>query len=98
MSFSEPVSFEIRLRSRRVQRELAILQGSDYQRVLRALQGLAEEPRPSGWEKLYDDVYRIRVGDWRIIYPIDAANRRIDIGGVRRRSEQIYKGIEELFP
>ena len=88
MSASEPPGFDVRLRSRRVQKELDALRGPDYRRALGALRALGQEPRPSGCEKLYDDVYRIRVGGWRIIYLIDEANRRIEVGGIRRRSER----------
>jgi len=94
---NEPVTFEVRLRSRRVQRELDSLQEADYQRVATRLRGLTNEPRPQGCEKLYDDIYRVRVGDIRIIYLIDEGNRRIEVGGIRRRSERTYNGIEGLF-
>ena len=97
MSANEPVTFEVRLRSQRVQRELDSLQEADYQRVATRLRGLTNESRSQGCEKLYDDIYRVRVGDIRIIYLIDEGNRRIEVGGIRRRSERTYKGIEGLF-
>lgn len=89
--------YEIRLRSKRVRRELDSLQRIDYERVLARLEALAENPRPKGVEKLYDSIFRIRVGDIRIIYLIDETNQRLDIGGIRRRSEKTYRGIDELF-
>ena len=97
MSASELPKFDVRLRSSRVPRELQALQEPDHRRVLTVLQGLAEEPRPSGCQKLYDDVYRVRVGPWRVIYQIDEANRRIEVGGIRRRSGRTYRGLEDLF-
>jgi len=89
--------FEVRLRSRRVQRELGSLQKTDYQRVVIELRTLANVPRPQGCEKLYDDIYRVRVGGIRIIYLIDEANRHIEVGGIRHRSKNTYRGIEGLF-
>jgi mRNA interferase RelE/StbE len=49
------------------------LDGAARTRVLRALAGLADEPRPSGVKKLVgiDNAWRIRVGDYRVIYEID---------------------------
>ncbi len=97
MSDNELLAFRVRLRSRRVQRELDSLQEADYQRVATRLRALANAPRPKGCEKLYDGIYRVRVGNIRIIYFVDEGNKRIEVGGIRRRSERTYKGIEDLF-
>jgi mRNA interferase RelE/StbE len=42
-------------------------------RVDRLLLSLAEEPRPTGCRKLrgYENLYRLRAGDWRLIYAIE---------------------------
>lgn len=97
MSVNERPVYEVRLRSRRVQRELDSLQESDHQRVVARIRALAHDARPQGCEKLYDDIYRVRVGDFRIGYLIDEGNKRIEVGGIRRRSERTYKGREDLF-
>jgi len=97
MNANEQPAFEVRLRSKRVQRELDTLQGVDYERLMVKLRALAIDPRPQGCEKLYDAIYRVRVGDFRIIYLIDEENKRIEVGAIRRRSERTYKGLEELF-
>lgn len=97
MSAKEQPAFAVRLRSKRVQRELDGLQEGDYQRVLGKLKSLAADPRPQGCEKLHDDIYRIRVGDIRIIYLVDEREKRIEVGGIRRHKESTYKGIEGLF-
>ena len=97
MTASEPPKFDVRLRGRRVQKELDALYGSDYRRVLETLRALGQAPRPPGCEKLHNNVYRVRVGRWRIIYLVDQTNRRVEVGGIRRRSERTYRGIEDLF-
>lgn len=97
MSANEPPVFEVRLRSKRVQRELDGLQGIDYERVIDKVRALADNPRPQGCEKLYNAIYRVRVGGFRIIYLVDEQNRRVEVGGIRRRSERTYKGIKDLF-
>lgn len=89
--------FEVRLRSSGVQRELDSLPKSDYERVIAKLRALASEHRPRGCEKLHDDIYRIRVGDIRIIYLIDERTKHIEIGAIRRRTERTYRGLEDLF-
>lgn len=89
--------FEVRLRSKKVQRELDSLQETDYRRVLSKLKILGENPRLPGYEKLHGDICRVRVGNYRIIYLIDEKNKHIDIGAIRRRSEKTYKKINDLF-
>jgi mRNA interferase RelE/StbE len=97
MNIKEQPVYEVRLRGRRVQRELDSLRERDYQRIVVRLRALAHEARPPGCEKLHDDIYRVRVGEFRIIYFVDDKNKRIEVGGIRRRSEKTYKGIEDLF-
>lgn len=57
---------------RRAQRELQRLPRADYQRVRDAMRNLAHDPRPSGRLALTGrNGWRIRVGNYRIIYEID---------------------------
>jgi len=67
-------AFQIRLRSRRVQRELDSLLETDYIRVAAKIKSIANNPKPQGVEKLYDNIFRVRVGDIRIIYSLDTLN------------------------
>jgi mRNA interferase RelE/StbE len=58
---------------RRAEKILKRLDGDTLERIRRAIRGLVIEPRPAGVKKLtgYDNLYRVRVGDWRIIYAIE---------------------------
>ena len=60
----------------------------------RAIQTLAEEPRPAGCIKLvgYVDEWRIRVGDWRVIYRIDDGMLVVLVVTLGPRGE-VYRGV-----
>lgn len=53
-------------------KELLGLPVNARRRVNAAILALADDPRPQGCKKLHgvDDVYRVRVGDYRVIYII----------------------------
>ncbi|WP_367154036.1 type II toxin-antitoxin system RelE/ParE family toxin [Methylomonas sp. HYX-M1] len=58
-------------------------------RLLVAIDNLAENPRPSGVKKLQSpiDLYRIRVGDYRVIYIIEDSKLKILVVAVGHRSD-----------
>jgi mRNA interferase RelE/StbE len=58
---------------RKAEKILKRLDGDDLTRIRRTIGSLANEPRPAGVKKMagYDDLYRVRVGDWHIIYAIE---------------------------
>jgi mRNA interferase RelE/StbE len=58
---------------RQPERVLKRLDGDTLERIRQAIRGLASEPGPMGYKKLsgYENLYRVRVGDWRIIYAIE---------------------------
>lgn len=97
MSTAAQPPYQVRLRGRRVQRELEALPEADRRRVVAAIQALAEEPRPVGAVQLEDGIFRVRVGRYRVIYRVNNAEHLVDIGGIRRRTESTYRGIRDLF-
>lgn len=58
-----------------VDKDLRKIPGKDAVRIVRAIDKLASNPLPSGCVKLagYDIEYRIRIGDYRVIYQIHEA-------------------------
>ncbi len=62
-----------------VQKQLDDLPQKQRKRLISGIRLLADEPRPSGVKKLkgYDKTYRIRVGDYRIIYNIEDQEKLI---------------------
>ena len=55
-----------------VAKDLRQIPNKDFQRILERIEDLANDPRPAGVEKLTgDEKYRIRQGNYRILYAID---------------------------
>ena len=61
-------------------------------RVLSKIESLAQEPRPRGCKKLRGPsrLWRVRVGEYQIIYEIDDRQRVVDVVIVRHRRE-VYR-------
>lgn len=73
---------------RRAQKELATLPQVVYPRVRDAIRDLAENPRPPGCKKLVGrNGWRIRVGDYRIIYEIDDSGQMITVMHIGHRRD-----------
>lgn len=55
------------------ERQIRKLTRADQIRVVRVIQALAADPRPLGCRKLaaYDDVYRVRIGRYRVLYSVE---------------------------
>jgi len=65
------VAYTVEL-SNRAKRDLASFSAETQTRIVKALRTLEANPRPSGIEKLKgeENAYRLRVGDYRILYEI----------------------------
>jgi mRNA interferase RelE/StbE len=71
----------------------ALDQKKDRQRIVKRIAALASEPRPVGCEKLAgaEERYRVRQGQFRIVYAVDDATRTVEIVKVGHRRE-VYRG------
>ena len=75
--------------ARSARKELQALSHTIAARILKKVELLALNPRPSGCKKLrgHSNLWRIRVGEYRVIYSIDDDNRAVDVSVVRHRNE-----------
>jgi len=73
-------------------KELARLPRQIAEKVVERIKWLADNPRPDGCKKLRgkDSVYRIRVGDYRVVYSIVDQYLIIEVIRIRHRRE-VYK-------
>lgn len=77
-----------------VEKDLRSLPESVIARVLVRIERLKDDPLPRQAIKLADaeQLYRLRVGDYRIVYEVDAQARQVMIHYVRHRRE-VYRGL-----
>ena len=80
------------LLERAAEKDLKHLSAKLHDRVIAAVRALSENPRPAGCRKLTgaDDDWRIRVGDYRVIYEIADTIRVVRINRVRHHRE-VYR-------
>jgi mRNA interferase RelE/StbE len=70
-------------------KELEELPDNVLARVVHKLESLADNPRPAGCKKLkgYKDQWRVRVGDWRVVYVIDDTAKLVTVTRIAHRRE-----------
>ena len=89
--------YAIRVASRAVEKQLAAVSAEDRGRVFARIRALEGHPRPRGVKSLARDVFRLRVGRYRVIYKVLESEQVVLIGKVALRTEQTYKDIGGLF-
>jgi mRNA interferase RelE/StbE len=74
--------------NRKAEKELTKLPPTIIRSLLKAISALQDDPRPSGCKKLKgSELWRIRDGDYRVVYEIDDKNREIIVWRVRHRKD-----------
>ena len=78
--------------ARSARRELESLDKKAVRRILLRIEALVRQPKPSGAAKLRGsrDLWRIRVGDFRVLYRVDDRGRLVDVIAIGDRKE-IYR-------
>ena len=75
--------------ARSARKELEALDTKIVNRIFPKIEALSREPRPVGCRKLTGNkpLWRIRVGDYRVIYSINDTKALVDIVAVRHRKD-----------
>jgi mRNA interferase RelE/StbE len=86
----------------RAWKEIKNLPGNMHQRVRRAVDALADNPRPPKSKKLdvpdlEPELHRIRLDRWRIVYAITEDDNAVDVLAVRKRPPYDYGDLERLI-
>ena len=80
--------------ARSARKELERIESDMMPRILSKIESLSQTPRPRDSRKLRTQtaLWRIRIGDYRVIYGIDDTQCVIDIVAIRHRSDA-YEGL-----
>jgi mRNA interferase RelE/StbE len=75
--------------ARSARKELEALEADIVSRIIRDIEALGKNPRPKGCKKLKGkkNLWRIRIGDYRVIYDIHDDRKLVDISIVRHQSQ-----------
>ena len=77
--------------NRAAEKELDRLPQKVHQRIMRRLIELESNPRPHGVQKLHGhDGYRVRIGDYRVLYLINDEAQVVEVLAVGHRRE-VYR-------
>ncbi len=80
---------------REASKELLELPSPTYRRIQAEPIELQTEPRPRRAAKLrgHDDLWRLRLGRYRVIYHVDDSEHVVAFVGIALRSEATYRGL-----
>lgn len=75
-------------------RQLRKLPMQDQKRIMREIETLTDDPRPQGVRKLTgaDNLWRIRIGDYRVVYEIQDAKLVVLVLRIAHRKDVYRKG------
>jgi mRNA interferase RelE/StbE len=80
-----------------IEKQLAKIPAPFNQRLVNAMRALCTEPRPAQAKHLTQGLYRIRVGEYRVVYAVFDQEGVVFVGKVARRSEKIYRDLNVLL-
>ena len=85
-------SYKLQIKTSAGKELAAVGSKADRERIVARIQGLADNPRPHGSEKLagYDDRYRVRQGNYRVVYLVDDDTCTVTVFKIGHRRD-IYR-------
>ena len=83
--------YEVSLRRSVLKKDLPRIPKADVRRIVEAIRSLADDPRPHGVQKLSgQERYRVRQGNYRIVYSVQDEERTVWVVKVGHRRE-VYR-------
>lgn len=89
---STGANYTVRIK-RSAEKEMGRLPPKTHERVAEIILVLERDPRPHGCKKLAGvEQYRLRVGDYRVLYTVEDHQREVEIVAVGHRRD-VYRGL-----
>lgn len=85
------LEFPTRKVEKQFERFLSSFEPVDRQAAAKKVEDLQDNPRPRGCEKIKGNTYRMRFGDWRVVYEIYKREKVVAIAKIGIRREGFYK-------
>ena len=82
---------------RDVEKQLRRIPKKQRERLVTTMRSLRDDPRPAGCVKLDDILYRIRQGQYRVIYAVFDKDIVVVVCKVARRAEDTYRNLKTLL-
>jgi len=82
---------------RDVEKQLQRIPKKQRERLVATMRSLRDNPRPQGAVKLMGPLYRIRKGEYRIVYAVFDEQAVIVVSKVARRTEATYRDLAQLL-
>ena len=90
------MAYELKLH-RDVGKQLRRIPKKQQERLVNTMRSFRDNPRPQGCEHLQGELFRVRVGEYRIIYGVFDDEIVVVVCKVGRRSEKTYRDLEALL-
>jgi len=82
---------------RDVKKQLRRIPKKQRERMVETMRSLRVDPRPEGCQHLQDELYRVRKGEYRIIYTVFEKEVVVVVCKVARRTERTYRDLEKML-
>ena len=80
-----------------IEKQLSRIPKTQALRLAEVMRSLKDNPRPLQSKHLTGELYRIREGNYRIVYAVFDVERIVFVGKIGRRSEKFYREISSLL-
>jgi mRNA-degrading endonuclease RelE of RelBE toxin-antitoxin system len=80
-----------------VEKQLRRLPRRQQERLMHSMRSLGTEPRPHGREHLQGPLYRVRVGECRIVYAVFENDVVVVVCRAAHRAEKTYLHLEKML-